>query len=59
MSRRNSREAKAIRRKERLERPIQPPTVVAMSFCKNCGDHTHVYEPARWCGRCLDDLAGE
>lgn len=46
------------RRKERLDKPLSTPRNVAYSFCKSCGDHTHVYEPLRYCGRCLDDLSG-
>lgn len=55
MSRRNSREAKAIRRKEREAKPLHI-SLKAHSFCAECGEYTLVWEPARLCAACLERL---
>lgn len=56
MSRRNSAEAKAARRKARLESPLPPTRMIHISCCVSCGDYTHIYLPANYCSRCLDEL---
>lgn len=56
MSRRNSREAKAARRQERLGKPLPEYRPIRMAICHSCGDQTHVFEPLLYCSRCLDEV---